>query len=49
MAYYNVSEDSGVLSVCLELINGTLTEDIVVEVMVVDNSGKSQISLINFI
>ena len=31
---YNVSEDIGVLSVCLELVNGTLTEDVLIEVIV---------------
>ena len=29
---YNVSEDSGVVSVCLELVNGTLTEDVVIKI-----------------
>ena len=38
MEYYGVSEDSGVVSICLELINGTLTEDIIIQVMVVNNS-----------
>jgi hypothetical protein len=37
MAYYSASEDSGVVSICLELINGTLTEDIIIQVMVVNN------------
>ena len=42
MTYYSVSEDSGVVSICLELINGTLTEDIIIQVMVVDsNNGMS--------
>lgn len=39
LAYHNVSEDSGTVSICLELINGTLTKDIVIEVMVANNSG----------
>ena len=38
MTYYSVSEDSGIVSICLELINGTLTEDIIVQVIVVDNN-----------
>ena len=38
MMYYSVSEDSGVVSICLELINGTLTEDIIIQVMVVNNN-----------
>ena len=29
---YNVSEDSGVVSVCLELVNGTLIENVTIEV-----------------
>ena len=40
MAYYSVSEDSGVVSICLELINGTLTEDIIIQVMVIDNNNN---------
>ena len=30
---YNVSEDSEVVSVCLELINGVLTEEVVIEIV----------------
>ena len=41
MEYYSVSEDSGVVSICLELINGTLTEDIIIQVMVSDSNGMS--------
>ncbi len=41
MAYYSVSEDSGVVSICLELINGTLTENVFIQVMVSDNNGMS--------
>ena len=41
MAYYSVSEDSGVVSICLELINGTLTEKVFIQVMVSDNNGMS--------
>ena len=29
---YNVSEDSGVVSVCLELVNGTLIENVTIEI-----------------
>ena len=36
---YDVSEDTGVVSVCLELINGTLTEDVFIEVMVFGREG----------
>ena len=36
-----MSEDSGVVSICLELINGTLTEDIIIQVMVSDSNGMS--------
>ena len=31
---YNVSEDSGEVSVCLELVRGILTEDVVVQVSI---------------
>ena len=41
MAYYSVSEDSGVVSICLELVNGTLTENVFIQVMVSDNNGMS--------
>ena len=41
MTYYSVSEDSGVVSICLELINGTLIENVFIQVMVSDNSGMS--------
>lgn len=30
---YNASEDTGVVSVCLELVSGILTEDVIIEVM----------------
>lgn len=30
---YNVSEDSEVVSVCLELINGVLTEEVLIEIV----------------
>ena len=36
---YDVSEDSGVVSVCLELISGILTEDVIIEVMVLGDGG----------
>ena len=38
MMYYSVSEDSGIVSICLELVNGTLTEEIIIQVMVVNDS-----------
>ena len=41
MAYYNVSEDSGVVSVCLELVSGILTKDVTIEVVILDNTGFS--------
>ena len=41
MTYYSVSEDSGVVSICLELINGTLTENVFIQVTVSDNNGMS--------
>jgi hypothetical protein len=31
---YNVSESSGVVSVCLELVNGTLAKDVLISVSV---------------
>ena len=31
---YNVSEDGGVVSVCLELVNGTLAGDVLIEVTI---------------
>ena len=40
MMYYSVSEDSGIVSICLELINGTLTEDIIVQVMVINDNNN---------
>ena len=40
MMYYSVSEDSGIVSVCLELINGTLTEDVSIQVMVANNNNS---------
>ena len=30
---YNVSEDSEVVSICLELINGVLTEEVLIEIV----------------
>ena len=41
MEYYGVNEDSGVVSICLQLINGTLTESIIIQVMVSDSNGMS--------
>ena len=38
---FDVSEDSGVVSVCLELISGILTEDVIIEVMVLGDRGMS--------
>ena len=38
---YNVSEDSGVVGVCLELVSGILTEDVVIEVMIFGGGGMS--------
>ena len=38
---FDVSEDSGVVSVCLELISGILTEDVIIEVMVLGDGGMS--------
>ena len=38
---FDVSEDSGVVSVCLELISGILTEDVIIEVMVLGDEGMS--------
>ena len=38
---FDVSEDSGVVSVCLELISGILTEDVIIEVMVLGDGGIS--------
>lgn len=34
---YNVSEDSGVVNVCLELTSGTLIEDVFIEVIAAAN------------
>ena len=31
---YNVSESSGVVNICLELVNGTLAKDILINVSV---------------
>ena len=39
--FYNVSEDSGEVSVCLELVSGILTEDVDIDVMLFDNGGMS--------
>ena len=36
---YDVSEDTGVVSICLELVNGTLTEDVFIEVTVFGGEG----------
>ena len=36
---HDVSEDIGVLGVCLELISGILTEDVVIEVTVLGDGG----------
>ena len=33
--FFNVSEGSGVVSVCLELVNGILTEGVLIEVVVI--------------
>ena len=33
--FFNVSEDSGVVCVCLELVNGILTEGVLIEVMAI--------------
>ena len=38
---YNVSEDSGVVGVCLELVSGILTEDVVIEVIIFGDGGMS--------
>ena len=38
---YEVSEDTGVVSVCLELVTGILTKDVLIEVMLLDSSGSS--------
>ena len=38
---FDVSEDSGVVSICLELISGILTEDVIIEVMVLGDGGMS--------
>ena len=36
-----MSEDSGVVSVCLELVSGILTKDVTIEVVILDNTGFS--------
>ena len=36
---HDVSEDIGVFGVCLELISGILTEDVVIEVTVLGDGG----------
>lgn len=38
---YDVSEDSGEVSVCLELVSGNLRKDVLVEVMIFGNGGIS--------
>ena len=38
---YDVSEDTGAVSVCLELVTGILTEDVLIEVMLLNSSGSS--------
>ena len=38
---FDVSEDSGVVSVCLELISGILTEDVIIEVTILGDGGMS--------
>lgn len=30
---YNVTEDSEIVNICLELVSGTLTEDVLIEVV----------------
>ena len=45
---YDVSEDSGLVSVCLELISGILTEDVIIELMILGDGGMSGCKL-NFL
>ena len=37
MEYHNVSEDSGVVSVCLELVSGILTKEVTIDITIFDN------------
>ena len=49
--FFNVSEDSGAVSVCLELVNGILTEDVLIEVMVIasgEDMAGCKLSITNF-
>ena len=49
--FFNVSEDSGVVSVCLELVSGILTEDVLIEVMVIasgEDMAGCKLSITNF-
>ena len=41
MAYHNVSEDSGVVSVCLELVSGILTKEVAIDITIFDINGFS--------